>query len=86
MAEKDTLTQQVFTAQKNRESLQERLNELQSDKIKLNNELQVEREGQKLTKVRLDKMQQLTAMIHNLSGTSVNPDSPNFLRKPAPNE
>ena len=86
MAEKDTLAQQVFLAQKNRESLQERMNELQYDKIKLNNELQVEREGQKLTKDRLDKMQQLAAMIHNLSGTSVNPDSPNFLRKPAPNE
>ena len=51
MAEKDTLAQQVFLAQKNRESLQERMNELQYDKIKLNNELQVEREGQKLTKI-----------------------------------
>ena len=84
-AESGTLTQQVLLAQKNRETLQERMNELQSDKIKLNNELQVEREGQKLTKARLDKMQQLAEMIHNLSGTSVNPDSPNFLRKPAPN-
>ena len=86
MADNGTLTQQVLLAQKNRETLQERMNGLQSDKIKLNNELQVEREGQKLTKARLDKMQQLAAMIHNLSGTSVNPDSPNFLRKPAPNE
>ena len=84
-AERDALARQMAGAQKGRESLQERVNALQSENIQMNSELQIEREGQKLTRAQLDKMQQLTAMIHNLSATSGNPHSPN-LTKSTPNE
>ena len=84
-AERDTLAKQISGAQKGRESLQERVNALQSENIEMNSELQIEREGQKLARAQLEKMQQLTAMIHNLSSTSGNPHAPNLM-KTAPNE
>ena len=85
-AERDTLAKQMVGAHKSKESLQERLNALQSENIQMNSELQIEREGQKLTKAQLEKMQQLTAMIHNLSSTGGDPHSQNLKRKTAPNE
>ncbi|KAI6652527.1 Protein CIP2A isoform X1 [Oopsacas minuta] len=85
IAERDSLAKQIANAQKSKESLMERANELQSEKIKLNSELQIEREGQKLTKAKLEKMQQLAAMIHDLSGTSGIPNTSNFLSKATTN-
>ena len=75
-AERDSLAKQASNAQKGREQLQERVNALHAENLKQSAALETAREDQKLTRVQLEKMQQLAAMIHNLSGSSNKPESP----------